>query len=415
MSVAGGCFLLRDVVVPLSIVAVPERFGGVRRADCLRGDLVIEGGRVIALRSGHQYGRPAGLVLPALVEPHCHLDKCHTVDRLEDGAGTLAEAIALQARDKLRWDEADLRERMRRGVSELASAGVGFARSHVDWPICGARVEPPLAWRVLSELVDEFRGLIRIQPSALVDIGEMAEPGRAHEVARIVQEASGVLGAFVLGHRETEAGLRSMFRAAERFDVPLDFHVDEGLDPALDGFSRIAEVALETAFAGPVLCGHACSLSSLTQPALSRVLDRAAQADLTVAVLPSTNLFLQGRRDGAPDRRGLAPLRDLQAAGVRTVVGVDNVRDAFCPVGRHDPLWALGLAVLAAQLPDAIGNHLPMITTDAARALRARVVTVDGARASDLIHVGVDGTAALLSGDGAGPTRLDRMALEAAA
>jgi hypothetical protein len=103
-----------------------------------------------------------------------------------------------------------------------------------------------------------------------------------------------------------------------------------------------------------------------------------------VAALPATNLYLQGRNAGTPDRRGITRLHELTARGVEVVIGTDNVRDAFCPVGRHDPLHSLSLAVLAGHLDPPFGRHLRTITS--ARARRSDCpLTVDGAAIGDLI------------------------------
>jgi diadenosine tetraphosphatase ApaH/serine/threonine PP2A family protein phosphatase len=113
--------------------------------------------------------------------------------------------------------------------------------------------------------------------------------------------------------------------------------VDEGLDPALDGLELIADVAADMRFEGPVLCGHACSLASRNDDDVARIADKLADRGIAVAALPATNLYLQGRNAGTPDRRGITRLHELAARGVKIVIGTDNVRDAFCPVGRHDP------------------------------------------------------------------------------
>ena len=192
-----------------------------------------------------------------------------------------------------------------------------------------------------------------------------------------------------------------MFRAADAFGVPLDFHVDEGLLPGLDGLEMIADVAIEMGFEGPVLCGHACSLMNLTGDASQRVLEKVARAGLSVVTLPTTNLYLQGRTDGTPDRRGLTRLRELRAAGVRVVVGTDNVRDAFCPIGKHDPLTALAQACLAAHLDPPLGDWLPLITTEASAALGHDPIFIDGAQVADLIAFDVPSTSELLAAPGA--------------
>ncbi|MEL6793718.1 MAG: amidohydrolase family protein, partial [Pseudomonadota bacterium] len=166
----------------------------------------------------------------------------------------------------------------------------------------------------------------------------------------------------------------------------------------LDGLRLIAETAIATSFEGAVLCGHACSLANLDGDALKAMTDLVARSGVAVATLPATNLYLQGRSAGAPDRRGLTRVRELRAAGVPVVVGTDNVRDAFCPLGAHDPLQSLSLAVLAAHLDPPFGRYLPMISTGAEAAMGLTQTPVDGAAVGDLLIWNAETTADLISG-----------------
>ena len=128
------------------------------------------------------------------------------------------------------------------------------------------------------------------------------------------------------------------------------------------------------------------------------MIDSFANIVLTVTSLPTSNLYLQGRDIGTPDRRGITRIRELRAAGIPVAVGTDNVRDAFCPLGRHDPRKSLELAALAAHLDPPFGDLLPMITTDAQRALGLAPTTVDGAAVEDLLLFDAASTADWLAG-----------------
>ena len=216
-------------------------------------------------------------------------------------------------------------------------------------------------------------------------------------IAKTIAETDGVLGTFVLDQPNRRAGIENAFQVADKFGLALDFHVDEGLDDRLDGLEIIADIAIETRFQGPILCAHACSLMNLNQTSLKRVSDKLVQAGITVASLPATNLFLQGRTTGTPDRRGVTRIPELSAAGVPVVVGTDNVRDAFCPLGRHDPRQSLALAALAAHLDPPYGDYLPMITTGARAALGLAPINVEGAAIGDLMLFDAPSTSDLLA------------------
>lgn len=382
------------VLVPRSLLADPDRFGGRSTGDCLSGDLLIMDGQAVALEAPEA---PATrMVLPRLTEPHVHLDKCHSIDRMQGVGGDLHAAIMAQRADKATWTEDNIRLRATRGLAELIAAGCGAVRSHVDWGEGEEPDQPPMAWHVLGALAEESQAVL--QRVALTGADRMADPDYARRCARRVAHDGAVLGTFVFDQPDRAAGIANCFREADRLGMALDFHVDEGLEPGLDGLEMIADAALETGFEGPVLCGHACSLANQSENDLARITDKLARAGIAVAALPQTNLYLQGRRAGTPDRRGITRVRELQAAGVCVVMGADNVRDAFCPIGRHDPIGVLSLGVLAAHLDPPFGDHLPMITTNARRALGLAPQTVDGAAIGDLLLFDASSTSDLLSG-----------------
>ncbi|MEM6371686.1 MAG: amidohydrolase family protein, partial [Pseudomonadota bacterium] len=364
-------------------------FGGARAGDCVRGVPFIKDGRLVALAP--PIGDAAQVVLPYLTEAHCHLDKCHTIARIGQVGGDLAHAIDQQRRDKDNWDEDDLRARAMKGIAEATANGCRSLRSHVDW---GDTAAPSLSWSVLNECAEEAEDL---QLAALCGIGQWADPDFAAKLGEILALTDGVAGAFVLGQNEIPEGLANIFDAAIRYGLMLDFHVDEGLG-SYNGLEAIADMALQTKFEGPILCGHAVSLMDRSLDDVARIADKCARAGITICTLPVTNLYLQGRTDGTPERRGITRLRELRAAGVNVVVGSDNVADAFCPLGAHDPRAALALACVTAHLDPPLGDWLPTITTDAARAIGREPVMVNGASLDDLLTCTGEHTADLISG-----------------
>ena len=384
--------ILPDISIPLDLIHRREQFRGTSVNDCVHGDLILSRGRVVGMRPSAAAQTAPRLLFPALTEPHCHLDKCHTISRMPHSGGDLLSAIEAQMRDKAYWSETDIRTRARRGLDEAISAGCHTLRSHVDW---GHEATPPTAWHVLVELAQE--SALTLQLSPLAGIDQMADPTFAATVARAVPDGH-ALGAFVLGHTQIPTGLRNMFTLAADHGLPLDFHVDETLDPEVNGLEAIADMALETRFDGPILCGHAVSLATRTPDEFRRIADKLARARITIVALPTTNLYLQGREPHAPGLRGLTPLGALAAAGVPILLGSDNVRDAFCPVGRHDPLYALELAILAGHLDPPFGRWLRTITTDARTALGMNPMPIDGAHLNDLRIADASDLSHLISG-----------------
>ncbi|WP_247744286.1 amidohydrolase family protein [Ruegeria sp. R14_0] len=387
-----------NVLVPSSMIANAQEFGGVAVSDCVHGDLVIRNGHAAALQPCARQGKVSGLVIPRLTECHVHLDKCHTISRMDRVGGDLSAAIEAQYRDRVLWTKDDLRHRAERGLKELMSSGCGIVRSHLDWSPEPGSDTHPLAWQVLRELAKDFEDKVSLQVAPLIDTAELTDAGRADAMGKEIASGNGVLGVFVLDQSDRHAAIAAAVRVAEKYGLALDFHVDEGLHDGLDGLEIIADTLVETRFQGPVLCGHACSLINLAGEPLQALLDKVAQAGLTIASLPTSNLYLQGRNTGTPDRRGITRIGELRDAGVPVVVGTDNVRDAFCPLGRHDPRKSLELAALTAHLDPPFGDLLPMITTNAQRALGLSPTTVDGAAVEDLLIFDAASTSDWLTG-----------------
>lgn len=398
--------VLRRAAIPAALLAEKGHIAGRAAGDCVTGDLLIEDGRVRRFLDNDERAPDAyeidlanRILTPLLTEPHCHLDKCHTISRLENVGGDLQAAGAVQRVDREGYTPEDLRARAGRGLAEFAAAGCGTVRSHVDWPREIAPTgEVPLAWHVLGELAEEWSGRIELQRTALLSLDQFEDRDYISAAAERIRADNGVLGVFVYDDTQKAARLGRVLDIAARHDLALDFHVDEGLEEGLNGLTTIAEVVTERRFAQPVLCGHACSLMNLTGAALERAIEKISAAGIAVVALPSTNLYLQGRGAGTPERRGVTRVRELRQAGITVAFGTDNVGDAFCPLGRHDPMTSLATGVLSAHLDPPYGPWLETITTAARKAVGLAPQTVDGARVATLLVSEARHTAELIAG-----------------
>lgn len=324
--------------------------------------LRVEAGRIAAIVPAA--GPARAVMLPLPVEPHVHLDKGYTIGRTRVRKPGLFGAIEAMDEDKAHWTAADLRCRIERGLQEAWASGVRAMRSHVDW----SGPEAPLAWDVMGEIAEQWADRMPLQRASLTALDELADPARARAIAERVAQDSGIFGAFLYRHGDEEARLKLIFDLAEKHDLQLDFHVDEGLDPEARAFDLIVAETARRGMAGRVLCGHACSLSIRAVDDLNRAAEAAAAAGVALTIQPAANLYLQDMEFGRmPRLRGLAPAQELRAAGVEVMFGTDNVADPFIPFGTYDPLETLRLAWVGGQLPP--GEWLDAITATPARAL----------------------------------------------
>lgn len=375
---------IANVLIPRSLLKDWERIGGQLLGDCLFGDLMVQSGRIIGLTSPTA-AEPCYLLMTPLTECHVHLDKCFTFSRLSYQGGDLSAAIEAQAFDRESWTPEDIRLRAIKAVDELLASGCRRLRTHVDWTYGTHATTPPMAWHVLTEVAADYRGKIDIQLAPLASIDDLANRQTAEALAQICASASNVLGAFVFGQAEQARGIENAFAVAQDHGLALDFHVDETLDPSFQGLELIADAALKYRIDQPILCSHACNLANKTDDDRARIIDKLARAGITLAVLPTTNLYLQGREPGKANDRGLAPIDALRAAGVPVVLGTDNVEDAFFPLGRFDPRAALERAVSAAHLDPPFEQYLPMITNTSEAALGYGPSWIDQSNVDDLL------------------------------
>jgi len=329
-------------------------------------DLWIEGGDVISIAPSSE--APRGTLLSAFVDAHVHLDKTYTEGAVGAAAGDLAAAIARSAESRVRWTASDLRVRMSRALEDAWASGTRAMRTHLDW----VSDDMPVALRVFEHLRDQWRGRIDLQMAALVPLELWADAAAADRIAaQVAVTAAGgtaALGAFVYRNEGLLDKLAHVFDVAQRHNLPLDFHVDEGLATDARGLRAIADLASVRGFARPIVCGHACSLSVQPPDEVLQTLQACVQAGIHLVALPTTNLYLQGAWDGTPVERGITRLREAAALGMQPCIASDNVADPFYPYGSYDLFETFGLAVQVAHLAPA-QDWLGSITVHPAAAM----------------------------------------------
>lgn len=325
-------------------------------------------------------------VLPALVEPHTHLDKAYTVHRAPPRGPGLLAAIEASQDDEVHWSADDLRARAERALRESLVAGVCLLRTHVSW----FQPEAPLAWAVYRELRAEWLGRIALECVNISPLGLFEDAAMAERIAAAVAATpGGVLGAFVHTSNHSDRALRHLLTAAAHHGLRVDLHADEELDPRACGVATTARLAIELGLAGRVACSHACALAVQDEHTALTTLDAVARAGVSLISLPSTNLLLQDATVGrTPRRRGITLIHEALARGIAVALGSDNVQDAFNPVGRHDPMAALELAVMAAHVRPAFDAGSALVCNADALGAGERITSLVGQPADLVIFPG---------------------------
>lgn len=342
-------------------------------------DIAIRDGRIAAIEAGIEVqaaqeidaaGRAA---IPGLVEPHMHLEKALLHRRLPPTHGTLEEAIRVTGILKSRQERGDVLERSRTVLDMAVSNGTVALRAHPDVDL----IQGLIGVETLLELREEYRDLLDIQVVAFPQEGIIKSPGTTELMEEAMRMGADVVGGCPyneLNWDDTVRHIDTVFEMAQKHDADVDMHADfsdEATDRRFAAAGYIAQKTMDTGYQGRVSLGHVTSLGSLDPDELKPVLELLRRADISIVTLPATDLYLGGRNDQKNPRRGLTPVRSLQAAGVNVAYSSNNIRNAFTPFGKADMLLIGNLLAHAISYgtPEHQAAILGMATQNAARAI----------------------------------------------
>ena len=325
------------------------------------------------------------LVLAAPAEPHTHLDSTLVAEFAPNLRGDLQGAF--DASDKA--SEAGLITsdgmvaRAVKAIELLMVHGVTAVRSH-------AAVGGHFGVRnvaALHQARSKFEGLIDIQLVALTLSPMTGADGAANRAALLqaIEAGADLVGGCPHFDPDGPGLISNAIEVAGQAGIGIDFHVDETLDPSTLTLQELARQVQDSGFEHGVTASHCVSLGMQSPEIQADVARQVADAAISVVALPQTNLFLQGRDHPTAMPRGLTAIDALKDAGVLVMAGVDNVQDAFNPVGRSDPLETAALLVMAGhQLPD---DAYEMVSNNAREGLGLRRVDIAPGSPADLLVI----------------------------
>jgi cytosine deaminase len=338
-------YRLANARVPVCLIAdvaqlTPDADG---LAPC---DIVIDNGRIAAIGPASAGDLPRfdldrGIVLPRLVDVHTHIDKGHIWARAQNPDGThMGARMTVMADREAHWSRDDVQKRMDFALRCAFAHGTGALRTHIDsYP-----KQTPISWPLFAEMREHWKGRIALQAVSLypIDMTLNDEPNFRLMVETVARHG-GILGGLTfLGeapNAKSDAALDRIFAAAMAHGLDLDFHVDESDSPQARSLGQIADAALRHKFKGRIVAGHCCSLALADDNERATIVAKVAEACIAVVSLPMCNMYLQDRQSGRTPRwRGVAPLHELDAAGVTVMVASDNTRDPFYAYGDLDML-----------------------------------------------------------------------------
>ncbi|MFA5585238.1 MAG: amidohydrolase family protein [Saccharofermentanales bacterium] len=311
------------------------------------------------------------LLVPALIDPHIHLDKVNILDSVRKNvSGTLTEAIEIIWDRKKQYTDEDVILRAGAVLDKALVNGTLAMRTHVDIDTVGG--QKPLSG-VLA-LREKYKDRMTLQLVAFPQEGIIKDPGCDKLMDEAMRMGCDIVGGMPANEQTPDdslAHVKYCFDLAEKYDADIDMHVDETDDPFYRTLEMVADETLKRGWHGRVTAGHTCALAAYDDHYAAYVIDKVARAGIHMITNPVTNLLLQGRLDKQPIRRGITRVKELLEAGVNVSFGQDCVNDTFYPLGSADMLQVANITVHAAQmsLPPELEKVFDMITTDANKIL----------------------------------------------
>jgi cytosine deaminase len=372
-------YTLARARVPLSQLAAPVDKARPDDERCALIDIAIDRGRIAALTAVSEHRDAIGatdlggrIVLPALVEPHAHLDKGQVYPRARPN-GSLYGGHASTIRDGALWSKRDVGLRMDFGVRCAYAHGVSAIRTHIDSVVWE---QAERGFGVLAEIRETWRDRLVLQGVAITPMASYLGP-LGEKLADLAAEHGDVLGgvtdAWEAGapYERLDEALDVLFALARERGLDVDLHVDQTEKVSAFTLPKIARAKMRAKFEGRVVCDHCVNMSLQPDEVIESTLALARDAELAFISMPTPMMYLMDRRSGrTPKWRGVTAAKEIIAAGLPFAIGGDNCRDAWFPFGDHDMLDTFKQAVRVLQTDEDLSDFLRAATSVPADMMR---------------------------------------------
>lgn len=311
------------------------------------------------------------LMIPPFVDPHVHLDSTMTAGQPEwNESGTLFDGIRIWGERKQTLSHEDVKQRAIAALKIQATHGLQFVRSHVDV------TDPDLvALKALLEVREEVKPWMTLQLVAFPQEGILSFPNGKELMTKAAEmgvDAIGAIPHFEFTREYSVESLHFAFDLAKKYHLLIDAHTDEIDDPASRGLETLAMLALETGLKERVTASHTTAMGSYNDAYVSKLMRLLKMADINFVANPLINMYLGGRFDTYPKRRGLTRVKELDAEGLNVAFGEDDIKDPWYPMGNGNMMDVLHMGLHATQIMGytEIMNSYRFITSQGARTMQ---------------------------------------------
>lgn len=257
------------------------------------------------------------LLLPGLVEKHCHLDK----SKLGTAWQPVTPAHSIVERFESEIPQLDalplsIMERAQALLTCELAHGATKIRSHID-------IEPMTGLRYLKAI----QQLVAEQPFE-TELVAFPQHGLLRSQSSDLVAAALEAGASLIGgvdpytlDGDMEASLAETFALAQRYDVDIDLHLHDRGHAGRATIREILRLTEQTHYQDRVHISHAFGLNDFSEEERATLFPKLAAN--RIHIISSVPL----------DAGTIPPIPELLAAGVPVHLGCDNVYDSWSPYG----------------------------------------------------------------------------------
>ena len=311
------------------------------------------------------------LTLPPYVDPHIHLDYVFTARKqgAANGTGTLFEGIQRWSETKSDLTIDEIKARAIKAVKMEVSHGVQFIRTHADV------TDPNLtALKALLELKEELKDIVTIQIVSFPQEGMYSYKDGDKLVEEGLKMGADCVGGIPHFEYCREFGEKSIHKVVElavKYDKLIDVHCDESDDPMSRFVELLTALSIVEGIGPKTTASHTCSLGSVDNSYSFRMMKNFKKAGLNFISCPTENIYLQGRQDTYPKRRGLTRVKELYENGINVCFAQDSIQDPWYPAGNGNLMNVLDNGIHIAQMMsfEEMDNCLDLITVNGAKTM----------------------------------------------
>jgi len=292
---------------------------------------------------------PKEILLPRFVEPHAHLDKAFSWSRSPNLKGSYQKALAANLNEYQSRSKDEFLFSIEKSLNLALFNGIGAIRSHIDSFGENAMRD----WDLLENVRTKWREKILLQFVALVPL-DFWQTYEGELLAQKVALNGDLLGGVIappFNKKKTFKSLLNLVQLANRLKCDIDLHIDESQSSPASGLKLLLQVLGQVKNEISITCSHLSSMGLLREKMISQLAKTMAENKLKIVALPLTNSWILGRGNRSTlSERPLAPIFQLQKAGVVVSVGGDNVNDAWFPLSNFDPINLMAFSMPIAHL-----------------------------------------------------------------